>query len=501
MLTIRFYLSMLSVMLLDAAFTASFAVLSGHVEVLPRAVLANVAVLGVANLAGAVILFRPIARWLAGRGSLAECRRAVLTLPARATGWTAIVSVAYGMTAFSLGIFTPNPEMFAGDTVPLATRAFMFAWFLFAYAVYMTFIVYFAVSDVAARLRHEIFRREGVVLATDRGRLLHKLVIVFAVVAVMPAALVFLDLLFFMEVRRQQDLTIEGVVALDMVCALIAAGLSLIFVTRNLTKPIDRLMESVRRVRGGDLKATLPVTTNDELGVLTANFNEMVAGLEDRDFLRDTFGRYVSDDVAAAILRDRGRLAGETGLATVMFTDIEDFSEAATRMEPRAVMEMLNDYMTLIAGPIERNKGVINNFIGDAVLATFNLPATDPDHAANAVRCAMEIQRLLDSRRFAGGVRLNTRIGINTGIVVAGSVGPPSRLAFTVLGKEVNVAARLEALNKAHGTRILISAETVRLCGDGFPFLRVGVETVKGQPDPVTVFTVAEEVRAGFAAQ
>ena len=501
----RYYLSMASIMLVDAAITAAYAVLSGRTEVLPGALAANLAILGGLNLLGARWLFAPVAAYLAGRGSLAACRRRLVRLPWLSTLWVAVVALLYGVIVFSQGAFTP-PGL--DRAVGPGILAAMFVWFLFVYCAYMCFVVFFAVTDLTAGIRAELFVREGTVIAGRGSRLLYRLIAVFVLVTVMPVALLISDVLWFREVRLLQGLTVEKVVVLDLSGALAAAGLSLVFVTRGLARPIDWLMQGVRKLRRGDLDAYVPVTTSDELGELAVSFNRMVDGLKERAFVRETFGRYVTPDVAEAILRahaagpvgdgrpapDGARLSGRVGEATVLFTDIADFSDLVSRMEPAAVMDLLNDYFTLVAEPIQRHGGVINNFIGDAVLATFNLPVPDPDHARHAVACALAIQDRLAEHRFAGGARLHTRIGINTGPVVAGTLGPPDRLAYTVLGREVNVAARLEAMNKETGTRILVSAATRRLCGDTAPFHPIGKVAVKGSAEPVEVFAVGLEV-------
>jgi class 3 adenylate cyclase len=497
MIPLHYYLCMASIMLVDATITVSYALLSGRAEVLPVALAANLAILGGVNLVGARFLFKPVGDYLAGRGSPDRCRRRLLRLPRWSTLWAAAVALAYGLIVFSQGVFTPpgleqavRPMLLLG----------MFVWFLFVYCAYMCFVVFFAVTDLTARIRAELFQREGAVIAGRDGRLLPRLVAVFLLVTVLPVALVMADVLWFQEVRRLQGLGVEKVVVLDLLGALVAAGLSLVFVTRGLVRPIDWLMQGVRKVRRGDLDAYVPAITSDELGELAVSFNRMIDGLRERAFVRETFGRYVSPDVAEAILaaqadggggeaRDGARLTGRVGEATVLFTDITGFSDLVSRMDPAAVMDLLNEYFTLIAEPIQAHGGVINNFIGDAVLATFNLPVPDPDHADKAVACALAIQDLLAGRRFAGGIRLDTRIGINTGRVVAGTLGPPDRLAYTVLGREVNLAARLERMNKETGTKVLVSAATCAACRDpAVAFRPIGRARVKGSAEPVEVF-------------
>ncbi|NBC94781.1 MAG: HAMP domain-containing protein [Deinococcus-Thermus bacterium] len=516
MLKLRFYLSMLSVMVVDAAITLAYALLHDRdtaadiaaVQGLdgdgPGALwlagLANVLILGGVNLVGSWLLFRPVARWLDGRGDAQAARRTIARLPLHATAWAAAVALLYGMTVFRLGVFTPE-GIGAAD---LQVRVAMFVWFLFVYATYMCFVVYFAVTDLAASLRERWTAETGQIIPPRQGRLVFRLIVVFAVVTVMPVALVLIDLSFFQEVRRLQGLGLEETVFLDLFGALAAAALSLIFVTRSVVRPIESLVAGLGRVGAGDLPGRMAVTTDDELGVLTRAFNRMVDGLRERAFVRETFGKYVPAAVADRILgeqggldgtlgpgREDGRLTGDTVHATVMFVDLERFTRLAEALSPEAVLDLLNEYLAAIADPIERHGGVINAFIGDAVLVTFNLPAADPEHADRAVACARDILDLLAERRFAGDIALGARIGINTGPVVAGSVGPSDRLAFTVLGDTVNLAARLEGLNRDHGTRVLLGEATRQACRRSWPFVDVGTVPVKGREEPASVWGLA----------
>jgi adenylate cyclase len=183
---------------------------------------------------------------------------------------------------------------------------------------------------------------------------------------------------------------------------------------------------------------------------------------------------------------------GEVAQATILFTDIENFTAISESLSPEQLIKTLNQYFTAVAEPIERHGGVINQFQGDAILASFNLPEPHPEHAANAVRAAIEVQQVLKNRSFGDGVALRSRIGINTGTCVGGLVGTAKRLGYTVHGDEVNLAARLEQLNKEHATRILVSETTCRLAGmERFPFRRIGEVQVRGRTQPTVIYTLA----------
>ncbi len=186
---------------------------------------------------------------------------------------------------------------------------------------------------------------------------------------------------------------------------------------------------------------------------------KQVSAEHERQFVREALGKYVPISVANAIVADRGVLQPQRQTATMLFCDIEGFTGLVERSDPVDVFAILNDYFAALGAAIVAEGGVINQFQGDAILATFNLPVEDTDHAGAAVRAAISIRRACDTNDFAGQ-RLRARVGIATGEVVAGSVGSGVQLAYTVHGDAVNLAARLEQMNKETGTNILIAEET-----------------------------------------
>ena len=204
--------------------------------------------------------------------------------------------------------------------------------------------------------------------------------------------------------------------------------------------------------------------------------------------------RFVPSEVAAQLKASETRIeagAGDVRETTIFFNDLEGFTTLSEGMSPVELISTLNEYFSAVTEPIVRHGGVINQYQGDAILATFNLPKAYEDHAAGAVRAAIEIQHILASRTFGAGLRLVSRVGINTGIVVGGLVGAQDRLGYTVHGDDVNLAARLEALNKEHGTRIIVSERTRELAGpESFAFEALGTVTVRGRSRPVTVYRI-----------
>ncbi len=204
--------------------------------------------------------------------------------------------------------------------------------------------------------------------------------------------------------------------------------------------------------------------------------------------------RFVPSEIAQRVkTADHEMIAGEGEVrdTTVLFADVEGFTTLSENMPPTDLINTINEFCTAVAEPIERFGGVINQFQGDAILASFNLPKTDEAHAANAIRSAIAIQDILRSRRFGKDIALKSRIGINTGIAVGGLVGTVDRLSYTVLGDDVNLAARLEQLNKEYDTQIMIAERTRQLAGpDQFRFKRLGSVRVRGRQADTVVYTV-----------
>ena len=209
--------------------------------------------------------------------------------------------------------------------------------------------------------------------------------------------------------------------------------------------------------------------------------------------LAKDLSRFVAPEVAVRIsTSERGLQPGEGEVreATVLFTDIEAFSTFAEKVSPERLVALLNEYFEAISAVVERHGGVITQFQGDAMLITFNTVRDDADHAAKAVRTAAEIQQLTRERLFGDAVRMRTRCGINTGRIVAGAVGSAERLLYTVHGDEVNIAARLEQLNKKYGTYLLAAESTVRAAGAEFAFRPVDEITVRGRASATRVYTL-----------
>lgn len=208
----------------------------------------------------------------------------------------------------------------------------------------------------------------------------------------------------------------------------------------------------------------------------------------ERRNIRAAFGQYVPDQVVAALIHDPESLRPSRRYATVLFMDVEGFTTLSERREPEEVIAILNDLFDAVTQVLADHGGVVTNLQGDAVLAAFNAPLDRPDHALSAVRAGRAILEMSENRTFLGET-IRVRIGINTGELAAGSVGGSRRQTYTVHGDAVNVAARLEAMNKQTKTRLLISEQTLVEAGLSDEFEPKGELPVRGRVSSVQVFS------------
>jgi class 3 adenylate cyclase len=479
----RYLLMATSALPVDIAFTLVFIVMTGAWSFAPRSLGAAIILLGGVNYLLARRLFAPIERYLKGEAKFEDIQRRLTQLPiltAQRVGVLMLVLTVFRLTAtyvFTDPGMTGVPQPTIAQVISLCI---IFPVFFFTYT-------YFVISDYLAGLCTFIFHRFGRNLGLFFGSYNVKLIVALLVISIAPIAAIIVAL-FSHEGDR-----LKFEVANVVVVTIMAVAISAYFITRSLLGPIRNLSQAMGKVAQGDLSERVPVTSNDEVGELTGQFNNMVEGLRERERFRETFGRYVDESVAATILKREGEgvLAGETREATVLFTDIAGFTTIAEHLAPDALVAALNEYLETVLEPIRAHGGVVNTFIGDGLFASFNMPLACESHACAAVRAAIEIQRAVGGRTFGDmAASFATRIGISTGHVIGGSVGAGRRLTFTLLGDTVNLAARLEQLNKDYGTRILVSNSTREACGDQFVFRDLGSVAVRGRSDAAIVFSV-----------
>ncbi len=252
-------------------------------------------------------------------------------------------------------------------------------------------------------------------------------------------------------------------------------------------RPIRDLTEGTERVAAGNYTRRLPVVQDDDLGALAASFNRMQAGLAERQRLQAAFGTYV-DPVLAARLLEQGDdiFTGERRTVTVMFVDVRDFTPFAEANTAEDTVARLNALFEIVVPAVVDAGGHVNKFLGDGALAVFGAPNDLAEHADAAVSAAVLIHRCV-AERFGGELRIG--IGINTGVVIAGTIGGGGKLEFTLIGDTVNVAARVEQLTKTAGDAILLTQQCVDALASRPPGLvNRGFHALKGKSASVQVF-------------
>jgi len=266
-------------------------------------------------------------------------------------------------------------------------------------------------------------------------------------------------------------------------------------VAGSVSDPLRRLEREMAAVGRGELDGRVPVEANDEIGAVGEGFNRMLEGLREREVIRETFGKYVTREVRDEILAGRASFDGQLEEVTVLFADLRDFTPWVERTEPREVVRDLNEYFTEMEAAIRGERGLVLQYIGDEIEAVFGAPLHAGDHADRALRAAREMRRRLaelNARRAgAGKPPLRNGIGIHTGTVLAGNIGSAERLTYALVGDAVNLASRIQGLNKELGTDILLSEATRGRLSNGGGLETLPAVRVKGRSVEVSVFSVS----------
>ncbi|MHC2252016.1 class 3 adenylate cyclase [Bradyrhizobium embrapense] len=298
---------------------------------------------------------------------------------------------------------------------------------------------------------------------------------------------------------QQRAIIISGVVTA------IAAILGFVFamlVGSGITRPVMRLLESTREVEAGRLDGAIAITTQDEIGQLSAAFNRMIETLRHNQRIRETFGRYINPRIAEGLLEQPAIAAteGQRRIMTVMFCDMKGFTSLSEGVTPRGLVKIMNLYLSTMSAPVHAHRGIIDKYIGDAIMAYWGAPFVEEAEqthlaALAAIDMIGQVNQLRKDLPELLGVRAipadcDIRIGIATGEALVGSIGSEFMMSYTVLGDTVNLASRLEGANKFYGSRSLISEATASACAATIELREIDRLVVVGQTQPVAVFEI-----------
>ncbi len=317
-----------------------------------------------------------------------------------------------------------------------------------------------------------------------------KLIIYYLSIFGMPVLLLIIIVLNLMSKQ-------EGSLLINFLYLIILFFIITVILTYYLKEyflqPIQSLYKITKNIMQGKLSERNLVTSSDEIGVLTSSINEMMISLEEKEKIKDTFGKIVDPKVRDLLLQNKINLGGEIQELTIMFTDIRGFTKIAESLEPEKVVFWLNKYFQKMEECIVNNKGIINKFIGDAILVIFGAPIPDENHANLAIQTATDMRKAcIDLNREFQNLNLpkiSIGIGIHTGKALVGNVGSQSRCEYTVIGDTVNIASRVENLCKKFRTDLLFTEETQKRL-NGYKAKKLSESQIRGRQGKVSLYTL-----------
>jgi len=360
--------------------------------------------------------------------------------------------------------------------------------------------------DIEKACRQSGIQSEGVHLHSER--LTRRLTESFAIFTVVPA-LAMLLIIMRTVYEGQQKIHIRPVMlyeALFLGCFFVLVSLVVAWrYGKTLKRDTDQIVSGLAKVEEGSFNVALDTSRADEFGRVAEGINNMIRGLVQRERIREAFGHFVAPEVAKDFLEryisDKNKLlGGEKKQLTVLFSDIRNFTPLAESMEPEALTEFLNSYFSEMVIAVRSNGGVIDKFMGDAIMAIFGLiPNTQRSQQAQAIDAALEMIQRLESfnqtrkQTNPDAPKITAGIGIHSGEVVAGYIGSEDRLEFTVVGQNVNIAARIEGQCTHPAPSLLFSETLAQQIENDFAIQKVLTTELKGVSDLVTLFTIATE--------
>lgn len=277
------------------------------------------------------------------------------------------------------------------------------------------------------------------------------------------------------------------------VFVLVSLGLN-VLAARSILGPVGDIMKVIPAVKQGDFSQRIRVVSNDEIGILGDAANDMIQGLAERERIRETFGRYVTPEIRDRILSGGIPLDGERRVATLLFSDLRDFTPYVEENSPEEVIRSVRAYFTAMQRAVRQHRGLVLQYVGDEIEAAFGVPIPDDSHADDALLAALSMRKALAElnagRQREGRPPFRHGIGIHTGMVLAGNTGSDDHLSYALIGETVNLGSRIQGLTKVFHQDILLSEETVRNLGGSFDLRKETPTSVKGYSKPVTVYSV-----------
>jgi class 3 adenylate cyclase len=290
------------------------------------------------------------------------------------------------------------------------------------------------------------------------------------------------------ELRAREEIRVL-ISSFSLIAMLGALAIS-VLLSHGFAVPINELVSGTAEIQKGNFGIKVPVRTRDEIGSLARSFNEMAEGLAMKEKFRSVLNKVADKDVAEELIKGTLTLGGEMREVTIMFCDIRGFTALSQNMDPKEVIHMLNEHMTILAAIVTKHNGVVDKFIGDSIMAYFGAPKSYGNDALNAVRCALSMINERAKLNETSKYHIQIGIGVATGRVLAGNMGSENRSNYTVIGERVNLASRLCSV--AAKMEVVIGSHTVEKLGSLIRVEELPTLRLKGFSDDVTAYRLVE---------
>ncbi len=263
------------------------------------------------------------------------------------------------------------------------------------------------------------------------------------------------------------------------------------FLSKSIIIPLFRIKKTIKEVENNNLNARVKIVSNDELGDVAEGLNLMIKSMHDNQSIKESFGKYVSTEIRDEIVAGNTFLEGEMKRATLLFSDLRNFTTLVEQNHPRHVVTIMNQYFNEMTIAIKANRGLILQYVGDEIEAVFGAPVSFDDHPDMAVKAALEMRQRLEALnnefKKQGFQPLSHGIGIHSGAVLAGNIGSEERMSYSLVGDTVNSASRIEGLTKEYGCDTIISQTTFNLLTESYDTKPLDRVKVKGKENEIII--------------
>lgn len=397
-------------------------------------------------------------------------------------GW--LIAIISAFLYYFINV-TPFPYMGFFRNALINLIAGIFTFILSFYSLEFLFRKYFMDFFFPDNV---ISKYNGIIRLSLYGRF----IIYFFSITVTP---LLIYVILFLNIPNLSE-NLKGVFLNIFVLSLIIGLLLTFLISKSFNSPLLSMTNIAKKIQEGEFDISVKVTSADEIGILAEALNETAHSLKEKEVIKDTFGKFVDPKVRDHLLKGELKLGGEIRKASIVFTDIRGFTSLSEQYSPGTIVYLLNQYFTSIGNCVLNHGGLINKFIGDAVLAVFGAPVALENPSQSAVIAALEmrkaLQKLNQKLLNEGYPELHIGIGIHYGEALIGNIGMEARLEYTVIGDAVNIASRVESLCKEFKVDLLLTEATVQNLEPSIRCKFLSESAIRGKKEKVKLFTIEQ---------